>query len=287
MNCNQANQIPMEKVLQSFSFFPSKNSNRGAFYFAIDRKETTPSLHLNYKTNKAHDFGTGKTFDNVSLVQTIKRCSVSEALKYLSKLSYPFPEQSLWINRTAIERKKENWKIRNIKPIEHLALISYLQKREVFKQKERVKEIHYTLNKKFYFGIGYENDSSGWEIRNKYAKICLGKKDITTIKNESHILRVFEGFFDYLSFLEIKDLLKLESSDYLILNSTSLINRIKNTLPKYEKIELYLDNDETGNKATIYIKSFAKNSKDNRLLYRKFKDLNDYLLSFHKANKRE
>ncbi len=37
-----------------------------------------------------------------------------------------------------------------------------------------------------------------FEIRNKYSKICLGKKDVTLIKNDlktSNEIVVFEGFF--------------------------------------------------------------------------------------------
>lgn len=289
MNCNQANQIPMEKVLKSFSLFPSKASKRGAFYFAVERKESTPSLHLNFKTNRAHDFGSGKTYDNVSLVQAIKGCSVSEALVYLSKLSFFFPKQDNSIKRIAVKKKKTepDWKIRKMKPVEHPALISYLESRKVIRQKNELREIHYTVDKKFYFGIGFENDSRGWEIRNKYAKLCLGKKAITTIKNGSLTLRIFEGFFDYLSFLEIREFLEFEESDYLILNSISLVNRLKGKLSEYEKIELYLDNDDAGNQATNLMKSFSIKAKDNRMFYRRFKDLNDYLLSSHKTNKRE
>ena len=43
-------------------------------------------------------------------------------------------------------------------------------------KKHRVTEIHYQLNGKKYFGVGFQNNSGGFEIRNAYAKICLGKK---------------------------------------------------------------------------------------------------------------
>src|SRR5699024_3652052 len=143
MNCKQAQNIPLKTILKSFSFFPSKTSRTGAFYFAIDRKEKTPSLHLNYARNIAHDFGTGKSYDPVSLVQAIKSCSVSEALDYLSNLSsFSFSKQDFLKEQPAVKRKKEhNVKIRKVKPIEHPALISYLKKRKVYQRKDQVKEI--------------------------------------------------------------------------------------------------------------------------------------------------
>ncbi|MDN6292821.1 MAG: hypothetical protein L0J35_07080, partial [Tetragenococcus halophilus] len=135
MNCNQANKIPIKSVLRSFFLFPSKNSKRGAFYFAVDRKECTPSLHVDYKRNIAHDFGTGKNYDNVSLVQTINRCSITEALEYLSSFSF-----HNFSKRIAVERKKENWRIREIKSVQHPALINYIKKRRVFEQSQFLKE---------------------------------------------------------------------------------------------------------------------------------------------------
>ena len=81
------------------------------------------------------------------------------------------------------------------------------------------------MNEKKYFGIGFYNNSGGVEIRNKYSKICLGKKDITVIKIQDHRnneICVFEGFFDYLT---LKNIEKSENvtSDYLILNTTAML----------------------------------------------------------------
>ena len=134
------------------------------------------------------------------------------------------------------------------------------------------------MNDKNYFGIGFKNDSDGYEIRNAYSKICLGKKDITTIKNNSKSLLIFEGFFDFLSFKNVEKSLENEVSDYMILNSVSMINKIKNEIGKYENIELYFDNDEAGNRAVEIIKNEKNEAEDCRVLYSDFKDLNDWLI---------
>ena len=134
------------------------------------------------------------------------------------------------------------------------------------------------MSGKNYFGIGFKNDSGGYEIRNAYSKICLGKKDISSIKNDSKSLRIFEGFFDFLSFKNIENYLEKKPSDYIILNSVSLLNKINSAIGNYENIELYFDNDEAGNRAVKMIKNKSVNAEDCRVLYSNFKDLNDWLI---------
>lgn len=155
--------------------------------------------------------------------------------------------------------------------------MEYLKSRKVENQTIYLKEIHYRVNDKSYFGIGFKNDSGGYEIRNKYSKICLGKKDVSTIKNGSGNVKIFEGFFDFLSFKNIENFLEKEPSDYIILNSVSMIHNIKNSLGNYENIELYFDNDEAGNRAVKMLKNELENIEDCRVLYSDLKDLNEYL----------
>ena len=274
MNCKQANtQISIRNVLESFSLFPSKGNSKTAFYFAFDREEKTPSLLVNFIKNIAFDFGTGKKYDVVSLVQGIKLCSVSEALEYLSLFDFSFNEQIC--NVTKDENKYE---ILSISEVKHNALVQYLKERRIENNIHLLKEIHYKISDKKYFGIGFKNDTDGYEIRNKYSKICIGRKDITTIKNNSSCLRIFEGFMDYLSFKQMEKTLKKALSDYVILNSVTMIFKIEKIIENYEKIELYFDNDEAGNRATNEVKQLNPYVEDNRILYQNYKDLNDFIM---------
>jgi len=275
MNCKQANiQISIRNVLESFSLFPSKDNSKTAFYFAFDREEKTPSLFVNFVKNIAFDFGTGKKYDIVSLVQGIKLCSVSEALEYLSQFDFSFQQQIC--NITKDESKYE---ILSISEVKHNALIQYLKERRIENNIHLLKEIHYKISNKKYFGIGFKNDANGYEVRNKYSKICIGRKDITTVKNKSNNLRIFEGFMDYLSFIQMKKTLEEQLSDYVILNSVSMIFKLKKIIENYEKIGLYFDNDEAGNRATNEVKQLNPYVEDNRILYQNYKDLNDFIMS--------
>ena len=274
MNCKQANtQISIRNVLESFSLFPSKDNSKAAFYFAFDREEKTPSLFVNFVKNIAFDFGTGKKYDIVSLVQGIKQCSVSQALEYLSQFNFSFKEQMYNITKDG-----SKYEILSISEVKHYALIQYLKERRIENNIHLLKEIHYKISNKKYFGIGFKNDANGYEVRNKYSKICIGRKDITTIKNKSNNLRIFEGFMDYLSFKQMEKALKKALSDYVILNSVTMIFKLEKIIKSYEKIELYFDNDEAGNRATNEVKRLNPYVKDNRILYQNYKDLNDFII---------
>ncbi|AZA55561.1 MULTISPECIES: toprim domain-containing protein [Chryseobacterium] len=275
MNCEEVKEkLSIRTVLESFSLFPAKENRKTAFYFALDREEKIPSLSVDFVKNKAFDFGTGKSYDVISIVQQMNRCSVSDALKYLEKFDFSVQ------NNTQIEDADQvkNYQIIKVNEIQHPALIQYLKSRKVSEQKDLVKEIEYMLNGKKYFGIGFFNNSGGVEIRSKYSKICLGKKDVTLIKNDlntSNEIVVFEGFFDYLTF---KNLESAESSisDCLILNSTAMLFKVDDKLREYDKISLFLDNDDNGITIKQVIRKNLKNVEDCSLLYKDFKDLNEW-----------
>ena len=278
MNCEEVKEkINIRTGLESFHLFPVKENRKKAFYFALDREEKIPSLSVDFVKNKAFDFGTGKSYDVISIVQQMNQCSVSEALKYLEK--FDFSVQNEFHNEELMQKKE--YEILKARKIQHPSLIQYLKSRKVYEQKELVKEVEYELNGKKYFGIRFFNNSGGVEIRNKYSKICLGKKDVTLIKNELNIsneILIFEGFFDYLTF---KNLEKKENSnsDYLILNSTAMLFKVEELLKVYDKIFLFLDNDSNGELIKSKIQNQHKNVEDCSLIYHGFKDLNEWFCS--------
>jgi Golgi nucleoside diphosphatase len=82
MNCEKIKKnVNIRTVLESFNLLPAKENQRTAFYFALDREEKIPSLSVDYVKNKAFDFETGKSYDVISIVQQINKCSVSRATK--------------------------------------------------------------------------------------------------------------------------------------------------------------------------------------------------------------
>jgi hypothetical protein len=134
---------------------------------------------------------------------------------------------------------------------------------------------------KVFNSIAFQNDLGGFELRSANFKSFIGEyKGITTVKpiDFSDSVVIFEGFFDYLSYLELNINEQINSlySDILILNSTSFI---KNTpLYDYTIIHSFLNNDKTGIKALYFLKSEYPNAEIiNHSAKFKQNDLNDYL----------
>ena len=286
MNCNQFNTIPLEEVLFSIGHLPTKQNEKEAWYLNPFGTENHASFKLNKRLNIWYLFSEGIGGNNIDFMKRYLNTSISEVLDWAENQNFSSFHNQKILNRN-FENFVKTYEITEVKEIQHSALLEYLKSRKVENQTEYVKEIHYQMNGKNYFGIGFKNDSDGYEIRNAYSKICLGKKDISIISINSNSIRIFEGFFDFLSFKNVENYLEKEASDYLILNSVSMIAKIKNTIKNYENIELYFDNDEAGNRAVEMIKSENENAEDCRILYSDFKDLNDWLIQENPSNERQ
>ena len=88
---------------------------------------------------------------------------------------------------------------------------------------------------------------------------------------------------DYLSFIAIRQKTNptypcLDWQDYIILNSTTNVDKALYPLADYGHIHCLLDNDDAGSKATQAIqKEYRWHVRDSSHLYSEYKDLNDYL----------
>ena len=282
MNIEKAKQIPIELVLQKMNYTPSKTNGFDVWYLSPFRDEKTPSFKVNTKINRWYDHGLQNGGNVIDFISIKFNYTIYDVLIFLKNYSdesiFSFQKQK-HIGSKFIESKT---KIEIIKVIEiqHYALKQYLENRKIYhyENESNLKEVHYEVNGKKYFGIGFQNRSNGFEIRSKYSKICVEKKDITLIelvKGDKNKLRIFEGFFDYLSFKNLEK----KSSDYLILNSIAMINRCDEILSNYDEIEIYFDQDEAGSLYTKTTLEKFKNAKDCRGFYKDFKDLNEWLIN--------
>ena len=273
MNCKQFNSITLEEVLLSLGHLPTKQNEKEAWYLNPFANESQASFKLDKKLNLWYLFSEGIGGNNTDFMMKYHNSSVKEVLEWAAKQNF----SSFQPQYSSLENPSKSYEILEIKNVQHPSLIQYLQARKLETQKSQLEEIHYKLNGRNYFGIGFKNDSGGYEIRNPHIKICLGKKDISTIKKESTSIRVFEGFTDYLSFRILEKPLEKSPSDYLILNSVSMIKRTVELLKTYPNIELFLDNDRTGDDATQLLQKEFPYAQDNRFLYQHCKDLNEFL----------
>ena len=195
------------------------------------------------------------------------------------------PQPSVEIKES--QKDQQKIKISDAREIKDPALREYLGERKIplIIANRYCSEVEFELYGKMHLSIGFKNNSGGYELRNGYFKGSSSPKDITTIKLGGQKLSVFEGFFDFLSFqvqqLSDKDLLlnlpKLQG-DFLILNSISFIEKTRQVMENYNRIQLFLDRDESGIECTRRALLWSKKFVDESNRYRQFKDLNESLI---------
>jgi hypothetical protein len=142
--------------------------------------------------------------------------------------------------------------------------------------------VDFRIDSKSYKAVGFENRSGGYELRNRWFKGSSSPKDFSLIDNNASKLCMLEGFIDFLSIIQVDDqrIKSLtERSDFLILNSLSLLKRNIPMLESRPDVILFLDNDVPAKKAMESLTSKGIVFKDASHLYLPHKDVNDFLVS--------
>jgi len=282
MDIKTIKNIPLSVVMDKLGLCIIRTYNSDLWYKSPFRKEQTASFKVDSKKNLYYDFGEGIGGNIFDLIMRLKECDFKEAVHFLRKefdsFSFHQPQSDIELKK---KKNQKSYEIDQTKPLANFILIGYLKSRKLNIEfcKKYLVEVYYQLNDKKYFGIGFKNDSGGIEIRNKYTKLCLGKKWYTSITNKSNQLIVLESWSDFISLLILYP--KTENQfDFVILNSLSMINKLDFVFEEYEKVFLALDNDEAGTKATQkHLEILGAKCTDIRYLYKNgSKDLNDYLL---------
>ena len=272
-------EIPIQNVLSKLGIHPFKINNYRAWYFAFNRKEKTASLIVDLHINRFYDHGSGEGGSVIDVVMILKGFRVRDAILYLKEFDRTFT-----FDGTIVAKPKKiiDSKILISKECElsHNSLLKYIESRRINIgiAKRFCRQIFYTIGAKRYFGIGFSNDDNGFEIRSKHFKGGSSPKTITSIMNGHNQLIIFEGFFDFLSYLTLKPKNELKY-DFIILNSTSNHRKISPQIfEKYELVYLMLDNDSAGNKTVNILTEKCNNVCDFSSKYKDFNDLNDFLI---------
>jgi hypothetical protein len=285
LSIQKAKELDMVDYLSRLGHEPAKIRNADYWYLSPLRNEKAPSFKVNRKLNRWYDHGLGKGGNLIDFAILHQNCTIGEFLqKFNDDFSFhqrTFHQQEEW--------KTENkLNIQQSSPISSFALLRYLEQRRIPNDiaDRFCREVRYELNDKIYYGIGFKNDSGGYEIRNPYFKSSSSPKDITTIKNNAKEAIVFEGFFDFLSFMAIHKNQAPSDSNFVILNSVSFFENARPFMEQHESIKLYLDRDSTGQNYIRYALSLSNKYKDESKLYEHHKDFNDWMMNIGKSQKK-
>jgi len=271
--------INIKEFLLKQGIIPHKEHSSYGMYLSPLRDETHPSFKVDYNLNLWYDFGAGYGGSIIDLVMYMNNCDFKEAIKELKdKSNFLFhcnssPEKS-FEDKILVE-------IESIKSLSNNYLINYLKHRrhiDINIAEAYCKEIHFNINNKSLFAVGFKSDVGGWELRNEYFKGSSSPKGITTIGSNNFTCLIFEGFIDMLSYLTLKNSIH-PKYDIVVLNSIHNLRKAKEFICDHQEIHCFLDNDNSGKSTLKEVNKLGKKTIDKSYLYKDYKDINEFLVN--------
>ena len=267
--------------------------DRHNMYYSPFRDERTPSFHINPEQNTWYDFGTNEGGGIIALVCRLRRCTREEAYDFLATIDrslLPIYETVSFKSRKsqagAVTIKCSSKEFR-------LALTRYAEGRGIATDLLRryCEEVTYSIEgmaDRTFYAIGFRNNAGGYALRNSVCKICSSSAVTTlspsgelTAEPQSDSVLVFEGFFDFLSYMALSGRQE-PGYDICVLNSVANLEKTLGWLQAHRSIATCLDNDEAGRRATSLIfDSIPEDGdmcvKDLSEIYAGYNDLNEML----------
>ncbi|NDP21458.1 MAG: hypothetical protein GZ091_10305 [Paludibacter sp.] len=281
-NIEKLRNIPMINILKRLNIDAIEKKKEQFWFKANWREERTPSVKCEH--NLFYDFGAGSGGNTIDFIMKHFSIGFLQAVRWLQCeeviFSFDPPKQNVFQDKI----KDISHSVERIQSLQNRILIDYLNTRKLNIEicKRYLDEVYYKIQDKKYFAVGFKNNKGHLEIRNKYAKLCLGSKWFTWINKCNSSIIVLESWSDFISLLTLYPKYEL-SKDFLILNSLSMLSKTDEVLLNYSEIFWMLDNDAAGNKATEKcLEKWNRElviSKDVRYLFQGSKDLNEYLIT--------
>lgn len=298
MNIGEINeQIKIEDFLANEGFYPDriKKGGQELWYCSPLRNERTPSFKVHTGKNVWFDYPQRAGGKLVELCRLLKNMDNINEVVYYFNNEYNGGANQIVGSYKKDEKEQENDNgdeiLSEITPIENRKLFDYLRSRKIDFEvaKEHLTEVHYMSGGKRYYALGFRCDNAGYELRNSYSKRNINGKNFSSIKNGSDKVKMFEGFFDFLSYAsEHKDTYK--NYDYIVLNTVAFVKAMYNNLNRetnnslyknlinYKRIDTYFDNDNSGKEITKLMGELFNGVNNFSALFEKYEDYNDYCI---------
>jgi hypothetical protein len=285
LSCGEARQIPIIEYLAKCGYQPQYIRGNNYWYLSPLHEESHASFKVNTRLNAWFDFGIGEGGNMIDLGIRLYKCSVKDFLPLLSSGStHLSPDAKMIITSTLGPKspaaKENHIEILDVTELQTPAMVAYIKKRSISQPlaKAYCKEVRFAIAGKNYNAIGFANRSGGYELRNNWFKGSSSPKDITILKNNNgkQAVCVIEGFMDFLSLLELRQLRRPET-DVIILNSVALIGRSIEILKSYKDVFLFLNNDKAGQTAAEKLRQAGIKGINASEFYKGYNDVNEYL----------
>ena len=279
--------VPILHILESMGY---EINGRKGMYLSPFRNESAPSFHIDSGLNVWYDFGRGEGGDNIRLVQLLKGCGFKEAIQFIENIHSTCSAPVIRPGRVTSNAVRRSSLVPVlVTDIVNPALLDYAASRGIPADvlRQFCKQVHYRNlnNGKEYFAIGFPNNNNGFVLRSACFK-GTSKGGITTLDPKGRIVQhpmseitlVFEGFFNFLSYLAIRKKI-IPGDDVLVMNSVGNIRASLPWVSAHKTAECYLDNDAPGRKTLDSIADRCPGTEicNHSIEYDGFNDLNEYL----------
>lgn len=292
MDINEIREISIVDYLQWIGHTPNVRKGQSVYYEAFWRGgDNKRNVHVDVKKNQWYDYKEAVGGGVINLCMEINHCDKHEALQELTRLAlnhnyHPTPKKYV-PNLDRCDTTESEIVIRKVGDVYYYPIKNYIQERGISLEvaSRYCKEIYYYCRSRgsLQFGLGFPLRNGGWAIRNKNFKGST-RQDISVFEygNPEKSVLVFEGFFDFLSCVELHGTPKLF---VICLNSVSNLKRALPYFDRAKRIYLCLDNDEAGHKTVADISAIYPNKVvDKSDSYSPFKDFNGYLMNKKNGN---
>jgi len=288
LSCEEARKIDLVDYLAHLGHYPRRIRQNEYWYISPLRDEKTASFKVNRKLNLWFDHGMGKGGNTVDFGISYHRCPIPELLQRLSQyqtgktISFHQPMPSPLVGAREKEESSEGKiVILDTRPLAAQSLIDYLHSRKIPLDiaAPSCQEVVFSLYGKRHTAIGFANRSGGYELRSEHFKGGSSPKDVSFFDNRTDGVAVFEGFFNYLSFLTINLDKQPPLHNCLVLNSLAFLEKNRPLMEQHNRIYLLLDRDPAGRNFTSKALQWDLDKYIDRSdYYQGHKDLNEWLV---------
>jgi hypothetical protein len=278
-------QASIVDLLHHLGYHPVPRRGREPMFVSMLRDDDhVPSFAVNDELGVWFDHGTGMGGNiidfGLAYWKGMAFKEVVDKIQQVLSLKPAEPKlQGPLTGRPRLAVKIPHYVVEEVKAIgTHPAITSYLKSRGIWDTgKKCLAEIYYYVEdtkglRKHFFAAGWQNELSGWEVRNKYFKGCLGRKAITLVPGHEKKAAVFEGFLNYLSW---KTENPLADHTVIVLNTLSMLQAGISRAKAFSTLDIYFDHDRQGIYATRDFIKALPYATDRSSAYDGFNDYND------------
>ena len=271
---------------------------RSGFIRSPFRDERTPSFHILPHGYAWADFGDGSKGGVIDLVMRLENCAADEAVEKLREIRSGSRFNTV-IQKTAPSPRPQRaagFKVVSVSLLGDETLLAYAGSRGIGRATVQrfCAEVAVRAGGKVRTYIGFLNSLEGFVLRSpekgRAGKRCtssaptyLNADGLDCAEGTSESVAVFEGLFDFLSYMEMRGRLLRPGEDVCVLNSVVNASAAAGFIGGHKTVDLYLDNDGAGRKASREIADGVLAADPEAVIidhseeYKDFNDLNEWL----------